>query len=155
MNLREIEERVAAVQPRPGVEFLGDLLLAYGLPEPRFLASRQVPTTEPTPRTRGSGRTRSTSESPDEVLYEYIDAARADERVIKHRPRFLIVKNHQRLLAGDLKTGATLDIKVDELASKHAVLRCLGRLREDPAREPQLRRSQGRREDGQALRRGH
>ncbi|MBA3583545.1 MAG: hypothetical protein H0W36_03275 [Gemmatimonadetes bacterium] len=26
MTLREIEERVAAVEPRPGVEYLGDLL---------------------------------------------------------------------------------------------------------------------------------
>jgi hypothetical protein len=33
VNLREIEERVAAIEPVPGVEFLNDLLLAYGLPK--------------------------------------------------------------------------------------------------------------------------
>jgi hypothetical protein len=60
------------------------------------------------------------TDGPDEALYEHIDAARADERVVKHRPRFLIVKNDERLLAGDQKTGATLDIEVGELASNAA-----------------------------------
>lgn len=120
MNLREIEERVAAVHIRPGVDFLGDLLLVYGLP--RTSVSRLMSGSYDKADTaderlwKGKVYFRYT-EGPDEDLYEYIDAARADERVIKYRPRFLIVKNDQRLLAGDSKTGATLDIKLDELAS--------------------------------------
>lgn len=119
MNLREIEERVAAVEPRPGVEYLSDLLLAYGLP--RASVSRLMSGTYDKAGTadeklwKGKVYFRYTN-GPDEALYEHIDAARADERVVKHRPRFLIVKNDHRLLAGDQKTGATLDIEVGALA---------------------------------------
>jgi len=120
MNLREIEERVAAVEPRSGVEYLGDLLLAYGLP--RTSVSRLMAGTYDKAETADERLWKDKvyfrcSHGPDEALYEYIDAAREDERVIKHRPRFLIVKNEQRLLARDQKTGATLDIAVGELAS--------------------------------------
>lgn len=120
MNLREIEERVAAVEPRPGVEYLGDLLLAYGLPQTSV--SRLMSGTYDKAETADERLWKDKvyfryTEGPDESLYEHIDAARADERVVRHRPRFLIVKNDHRLLAGDQKTGATLDIEVDELAS--------------------------------------
>lgn len=120
MNLREIEERVAAVEPRPGVEYLSDLLLAYGLP--RTSVSRLMSGTYDKAETADERLWKEKvyfrySHGPEEALYESIDAAREDERVIKHRPRFLIVKNEQRLLARDQKTGATLDIEVGELAS--------------------------------------
>ena len=120
MNLREIEERVAAVESRPGVEYLSDLLLAYGLP--RTSVSRLMSGTYDKAETADERLWKDKvyfryADGSDEALYEYIDAARADERVVKHRPRFLIVKNDHRLLAGDQKTGATLDIEVGELAS--------------------------------------
>jgi hypothetical protein len=123
MNLREIEERVAAIEPRPGVEYLGELLLAYGLP--RTSVSRLMSGTYDKAESADERLWKDKvyfryTEGPDESLYEHIDAARADERVVKHRPRFLIVKNDVRLLAGDQKTGATLDIEVGELASNAA-----------------------------------
>jgi len=108
MNLREIEERVAAVLPRPGVEFLSDLLLAYGLP--RASVSRLISGTYDKAETADERLWKDKvyfryTDAPDEALYEHIDFARADDRVVKHRPRFLIVKNDHRLLAGDQKTG--------------------------------------------------
>ncbi len=120
MNLREIEERVAAVVPRPGVEFLSELLLAYGLPQTSV--SRLMSGTYDKAETADERLWKDKvyfryTEGPDEALYEHIDSARADERVVRHRPRFLIVKNDHRLLASDQKTGATLDIAVGELAS--------------------------------------
>ena len=120
MDLREIEERVAAIEPRPGLEYLGDLLLAYGLP--RTSVSRLMSGTYDKAETADERLWKDKvyfryTEGPDEALYECIDAARGDERVIKYRPRFLIVKNEQRLLARDQKTAATLDIEVGELAS--------------------------------------
>lgn len=123
MNLREIEERVAAIEARPGVEYLGDLLLAYGLP--RTSVSRLMSGTYDKAETADERLWKDkvyfrNAEGPDESLYELIDVARADERVVKYRPRFLIVKNDVRLLAGDQKTGATLDIEVGELASNAA-----------------------------------
>jgi len=123
MNLREIEEGVAAIQPRPGVEFLGDLLLAYGLP--RTSVSRLMSGTYDKAETADERLWKDKvyfryTNGAVEALYEYIEAARADERVVKHRPRFLIVKNDERLLARDQKTGATLDIEVGELVSNAA-----------------------------------
>ncbi len=120
MTLREIEERVAAIEPRPGVEYLGDLLLAYGLP--RASVSRLMSGTYDKADTADERLWKDKVyfryiEGPDEALYEAIDGARGDERVIKHRPRFLIVKNDGRLLARDQKDGQTRDIEVGELAS--------------------------------------
>lgn len=123
MNLREIEERVAAIEPLPGVEFLNELLLAYGLP--RTSVSRLMSGTYDKAETAYERLWKEKVyfryvEESDDVLYELIDAAREDERVVKHRPRFLIVKNDQRLLAGDQKTGATLDIEVGDLGANTA-----------------------------------
>jgi hypothetical protein len=120
MNLREIEERVVAVEPRPGVEYLSDLLLAYGLP--RTSVSRLMSGTYDKAETADERLWKDKvyfryTDGRDEALYEHIDVAREDERVMKYRPRFLIVKNDERLLARDQKTGATLDIEVGELAS--------------------------------------
>lgn len=103
----------------PGVEFLGDLLLAYGLP--RASVSRLMSGTYDRAGTAEERLWKDKvyfryTDGSDESLYEHIDAAREDDRVLKHRPRFLIVKNDRRLLAGDRKTGATLDIEVEELA---------------------------------------
>jgi hypothetical protein len=120
MNLREIEERVAAIESRPGVEYLSDLLLAYGLP--RASVSRLMSGTYDKAETATERLWKDKVyfryiDGAAEALYESIDAARADERVTKHRPRFLIVKNDERLLARDQKTGQTLDIEVGELGS--------------------------------------
>lgn len=123
MNLREIEERVAAIEPLPGVQFLVDLLLAYGLPKAsisRLMSGTYDKAGSQSERLWKDKVYFRFADEPDDALYALIDAARDDERVLKHRPRFLIVKNETRLLAGDQKTGATLDIAVGELAANTA-----------------------------------
>lgn len=120
MNLREIEERVAAIDAQPGVEYLSDLLLAYGLPRTsisRLMSGTYDKAETPHERLWKDKVYFRWADEPDEALYELIEAARTDERVLRHQPRFLIVKNDCRLLARDEKTGATLDIKVRELAA--------------------------------------
>lgn len=121
MNLREIEERVAAIAPRPGVEFLEDLLLAYGFKKmavARLMAgSTDKAETADERLLKGKVYFHAT-DSEDDRLYTLIDSAREDPRVLKHAPRFLIVKNERRLLASDQNTGETIDIGVDELSSR-------------------------------------
>jgi hypothetical protein len=124
VNLREIEERVAAIEPRPGVEFLEDLLLAYGFPKmsvARLMSGSTDRAEAPTERLlKNKVYFRAADDVADDELYALIDAARDDDRVVKHKPRFLIVKNEARLLAGDQNTGETLDIAVDELGAHTA-----------------------------------
>lgn len=50
-----------------------------------------------------------------EDLHAAIDDARRDERVIRERPRFLIVRDTRRLVAADTTTADTLDIDLTEL----------------------------------------
>lgn len=118
MNLREIEERVAAIEPRPGVEFLEALLLAYGFS--RMSVARLMSGSTDKAETAYERLLKNKvyfrfAEVDDDELYALIDAARDDDLVIRHKPRFLIVKNEQRLLASDQETGETLDVGVEGL----------------------------------------
>ncbi len=123
MNLREIEERVAAIEPRSGVEFLEDLLRAYGLPKMSVARLMSGSTDK-----AGTAHERllknkvyfQSTDAGDDDLYTLIDAARDDDRVLKHKPRFLIVKNRARLVARDQSTGETLDIAGTELGAHSA-----------------------------------
>jgi hypothetical protein len=118
MNLREIEGRVAAVKALEGGEFLFELLRAYGIPKASIT------------RLRTGSYNRSEQEGEylwrdkvyfrsfdcsDEELYALVDAAKAEERVRRERPRFAIARNRSRLVAADLKTGDALDVEVEEL----------------------------------------
>jgi hypothetical protein len=121
MNLREIEEQVAAIEPRPGVEFLEDLLLAYGFKKmsiARLMAGSTDKAETANERLLKGKVYFHATESDDEHLYTLIDSAREDARVLKHAPRFLIVKNERRLLASDQNTGETLDMAVEELSTR-------------------------------------
>lgn len=51
-----------------------------------------------------------------EDLLGLIDGAKSDPRILKERPRFIIVRDSARLLAIDTKTAATLDTPLPELA---------------------------------------
>lgn len=119
LNLNEIEQRVAAIEATPGVEFLYELLRAYGIPKASISRLRSG-TYDKSDRDderlwKGKVYFRATDSSDDE-LYAIIDSAKGDDGVLKERPRFLIVRNEDRLLASDLETGSTLDVVVDELA---------------------------------------
>ena len=133
MNLKEIEERVAAVGAAEEPDFLFELLRAYGLPDASVTRLRN-----------GSyNKARDDNEVlwRDKVFYRYvdggedihalIDAARADESITKQRPRFLIVRNRERLVAVDTSTGDTLDIAPLRAARIRSVLPAVGGHRED------------------------
>jgi hypothetical protein len=123
MTLREIEERVAALKALEGGEFLFELLRAYGIPKASIT------------RLRTGSYNRSEQEGeylwrekvyfrsldcPDEELYALVDAAKAEERVRRERPRFVIARNRSKLVAADLKTGDALDAELEELQNHAA-----------------------------------
>lgn len=124
MNLKEIEEQVADVSSADGSEFLFELLRAYGIPKASITRLRS-----------GSSYNRSEKEGeylwrgkvyyrsldcPDEELYAAVDAAKAEERILRERPRFAIARNETRLVAVDLDTGDALDIEIEELRNHAA-----------------------------------
>ena len=117
MNLKEIEEGVAAVGAAEKPEFLFELLRAYGLPAASVTRLRN-----------GSyNKARNDNEVlwRDKVFYRYvdggedihalIDAARSDESIRKQRPRFLIVRNSEQIVAVDTRTNDTLDTRLTDL----------------------------------------
>ncbi|MEG1502290.1 MAG: DNA methyltransferase [Anaerovoracaceae bacterium] len=53
-------------------------------------------------------------EKTDQLLIS-IESLSADERVLKHSPRFIVVTDFKTLLAKDLKLGTTRDIPIEEL----------------------------------------
>jgi hypothetical protein len=123
MNLSEIEQRVAGINSPTAVEFLYELLSAYGIPKASISRLRSG-TYDKADREderlwKGKVWFRGTNCGDDE-LYALIDSAKTEERVTKERPRFLIVMNDSRMLAADTETGGTLDIGVDELTGNVA-----------------------------------
>lgn len=117
MNLKEIEERVAALGSAEEPDFLFELLRAYGLPAASVTRLRN-----------GSyNKARNDNEVlwRDKVFYRYvdggedihalIDAARSDESITKQRPRFLIVRNREQIVAVDARTSDTLDTRLTDL----------------------------------------
>ena len=123
MNLQDIEERVARLDLAEGAELIHSLLLAYGLPKAAI--------------SRLKGGTYNRSSTPGETLWRNrvfdryvdgenvdlhaaIDDAAADDRVIRERPRFVIVRDAARLVALDTKTRDTLDIRLAELGANTA-----------------------------------
>jgi len=119
MSLSEIEERVEGIDGADGVDFLYELLAAYGLPKASISRLRSgsydKATSEDERLWKGKVWFRDAPGVADDDLYPLIDAARSDDLVEKLKPRFLIVRNERRLLASDMRTGATLDIGVGEL----------------------------------------
>lgn len=53
-------------------------------------------------------------EKSDKLLIS-IESLSAEERILKHSPRFVIVTDFKTLLAKDLKLGTTRDIPIEEL----------------------------------------
>jgi hypothetical protein len=108
MNLREIEERVAGVRASEGPEFLFELLRAYGIPKASItrLRSGSYNRSEKDGEYlwRGKAYYRSL-ECPDDELYAAVDTAKADESIVRERPRFAIARNEHKLVAADLETA--------------------------------------------------
>ncbi len=124
MNLADIERNVADLDFSKGFDFIYDLLLAYSLPKSGVTLLRKG--------TRDLLRDCPSQllwkkriyyrfvNDPKFDLHSLIDSAQDDSTVTKARPRFLIVRNADRLLAVDTRTETTLDISMSDLPSHSA-----------------------------------
>lgn len=122
MNLAEIEQNVAELDVSQGFDLVYDLLRAYGIPKASI--SRLKKGTHDRSENdnehlwRGKLYYRFIEDGSD--LHVLIDDAKNDQRVTKERPRFLIVRDDQRLVAIDTKVETTLDIDLSELPAHAA-----------------------------------
>jgi hypothetical protein len=119
MNLGEIERQVASLDTDQGFDLIYDLLRAYGLPK-ASIARLRSGTHNRSDREderlwRGKVYYRFVQGAED--LHDLIDDASSDSRILKERPRFLIVRDSGRLLALDTQTNATLDTLLADLPS--------------------------------------
>lgn len=122
VDLAEINRRIAEIDLSKDFDLIFDLLDAYGVPKASL--------------TRLRTGTYNRSDRPGEclwtkkVFYRFvgatddvhvtIDHALSDPRVVKERPRFLIVTDKDRLVAIDTRTDDTLDIPRASLAENVA-----------------------------------
>lgn len=123
MNFKEIEERVAGVTGTERSEFLFELLRAYGIPKASItrLRSGSYNRSEQEGEYLWRGKVYYRSlDCPDEELYAAVDAAKAEERIVRERPRFAIARNETRLVATDLDNADALDIEIKELQNHAA-----------------------------------
>jgi len=123
MNIKKVEENIQqiAIPEGPDLNFIYDLLLAYGKPKASI--------------TRLISGTYNFSKKPGEVfwknnlffkhveqkdLHYTIDELKNNNDILKHSPRFIVVTDFKQLLAVDTKNEETLDIELrqDEL-TKH------------------------------------
>ena len=122
MNLQEIEERVAQLDLCEGPTLIHSLLLAYGIPNAALsrLRSGTYNRSSRAGETLWKGRVFDRYLQAGEDLHAAIDDARCDERVMRERPRFLIVRDALRLVAADTTTADTLDTHLAELGANAA-----------------------------------
>ena len=109
--------------PAEEPEFLFRLLRAYDLPKASItrLRSGSYNRSDRAGEYLWKGKVYYQSlDCPDEELYAVVDAAKAEERVLRQRPRFAIARNADRLVAADLRTGDALDIAIEELQNHAA-----------------------------------
>ncbi|MBL0745713.1 class I SAM-dependent DNA methyltransferase [Chryseolinea lacunae] len=120
MNIAQIETALQKIlKPFNKESFIYDLLLAYGQPKASIKRLQEG----------GLNLSKTAGEIiwkkklffkpvEGEDLHVLIDTIKADDKVTKHDPRFIIVTDFQTLLAIDRKTSDTLDIPILEIA-KH------------------------------------
>ena len=122
VNLAEIERNVEELDLSVGFDLIYDLLQAYGLPKSSITRLRKGSYNQSVNENERlwKGKVFYRFVEDDAVdLHAAIDAAKNDERITRQRPRFLIVRSADRLLAIDTRTETTLDIRLSEL-SAHA-----------------------------------
>lgn len=122
MNLHEIEQNVANLDLKGGFEFIYDLLLAYGVPKASIsrLKSGSHDRSKRGDELLWKGRLYYRHLTEGEDPYVVIDDASKDEAILKERPRFLVVRNNERLLAIDRRVETTIDIAPHELTANSA-----------------------------------
>ena len=122
VNLADVEQRVAELDLASGFDLIYDLLLAYGLPRASVTRVRNgsydKSIYEQEVLWKGKVFYRYEPTIEDDALYGLIDATRTDARVESLRPRFLIIRNEDHLLARDQLTGDTLDIDLSDLPGR-------------------------------------
>jgi hypothetical protein len=118
VNLRELDEQVGSVDTEAGAELIYGLLEAYGLPRASITrlknGSYDQAAGENEVLWKGKVYCRF-ADQPDDDLHLLIDKASEDERILKHRPRFLIVHDGADLVAIDRVTDDSLDISLGTL----------------------------------------
>jgi hypothetical protein len=125
VNLAEIETAVAAIPDsrEDPFEYLYALVRAYGLAQASIsrLKNGSYDKSEGEDERLWKGKVyfRHVDE-PVERLLELIEETKVDEAVLKQRPRFLIVRNDDLLLAWDLEVGTGLNVDVAKLANHAA-----------------------------------
>ncbi len=122
MNLTEIEENVELVDTDQGFGMIYDLLRAYGIPKASIsrLRSGNLDKSDHDNETLWKGKVFFRYVQTGEAdLHALIDATESDQRIVKNKPRFVIVRDDEQMLALDTKTRDTLDIKLNQLP-KHA-----------------------------------
>lgn len=123
MNIAEIEKQVKEVLLHSNQQnFIYDLLLAYGKPK-ASINRLQTPGSSSYNLSKTPGVVLwkstvcfvpTTSVDLDSLMETYQD----DAVVLKHKPRFIIVTNFDRMLAYDIKSEEDLDITFLELPSQ-------------------------------------
>jgi hypothetical protein len=118
MNIAQIESNLQKLsKPFKHESFIYDLLLAYG--QPKASIKRLQAGGLNLSKTAGEiiwKKKLLFKSVKGEDLHGLIDRIKADDKAIKHDPRFIIVTDFETLLAIDRKTSDTLDIPVKEIA---------------------------------------
>jgi hypothetical protein len=120
MNIAEIENNLQKiVKPFNKGSFIYDLLLAYGQPKASITRLQKGGLNlSKIPGEIAWKKKLLFKEVNGEDLHDLIDNVAANEKAIKHDPRFLIVTDYETLLAVDRKINDTLDIPITDIA-KH------------------------------------
>lgn len=97
-------------------EFIFDLLVAYGISKTSVtrLKKGDFNLSKVQGEVLYKKKLLFKEEKSDQLLIS-IESLSAEERVLKHSPRFIIVTDFKTLLAKDLKLGTTRDIPIEEL----------------------------------------
>lgn len=120
MNIAQIESNLQKMLKSFNRDsFIYDLLLAYGQPKASITRLQQGGLN--LSKVKGEIAWKKKLLFKSELkrdLHELIEDLKADEKAIKHDPRFIVVTDFKTLLAVDRKTTDTLDVPITELA-KH------------------------------------
>ena len=114
MNIAQIEDNLQKLIKLFNKEtFIYDLLLAYGQPK-ASIKRLQVGSMNLSKKEGEMSWKKKLffKEEIEQDLHELIDSLKANDNVIKHDPRFIIVTDYKTLLATDRKTSENLDIPI-------------------------------------------
>lgn len=122
VNLAEIEKAVGEIDLDQGFDLIYDLLLAHGLPKASVsrLKSGSYDKSEFENEVLWKRKVfyRHEPTIEDDALLALIDDSRTDERIERHKPRFLIIRNETHFVARDQLTGDTLDLDLADLPGR-------------------------------------